>query len=218
MPSERDKPPFIAGVRDAAIPRVVHQIWLQGAERPQEPLLSYMDGVRAACERGDWRYLLWCEADVRLLPSECRSLWDVYRPGCCHLSQVSNLLRYLILWELGGLYLDADIEVFTLPEELSGAWIAGKHGVGARDAGVVNVCAMAAEPHHPYLGRIVDRFPGIDWGEHLSAGSALGLAALDRDVSRWPREAWHGHPRNPRSYGYHHSLGKTCESFTPFAK
>ena len=193
------------------IPRIVHQIWLQGDELP--PVLgALVDGVRYRCWRDGWEHRLWTHRTADALLDGTR--WGELKARCCHLSQRSNVLRYYVLCVMGGLYLDTDVELFGLPGDLRGAWIAGTDD--GRPA--VNPAVMASEPNHPYLQRLVEALPGIDLGVQGSAGPALAAACLGADSPGgvpevWPRAVWHGRRNQRESLGHHYNWGLNLRSF-----
>lgn len=191
------------------IPPVLHQIWLQGGDPPPPlRLLLWMEEAIFAAAGAGWRYRIWSARDVALLSQAGQALWARYAPLCAHLpAQQSDLLRTLILYEHGGLYLDADVEVFRLPVPTSGAWIAGVDGPGQ-----VTPSTVAADPGHPYLVRIIDQFESIDWTRHGSCPN-LYRVSLGDDVNVWPRKCWRGDASDPAVYGHHHCMGASLGTF-----
>jgi hypothetical protein len=192
-------------------PLVVHQIWLQGGPLPAV-LGALVDGVQFRCRVSSrWEYRLWDEASIRYLSAEARDLWHRLAPLCCHASQRSNLLRYLVLYEFGGLYLDTDVELFYLPEAgFDGSWVTG---VQDGDSTCVNTCAISCVPRSCLVWRVLDRLPHVNLGEHMSAGAALLRACLDADVGVWPVACWHGRRGQPDAFGHHYGWGHLTRSF-----
>lgn len=84
------------------IPKILHQIWI-GKEMPQfEKQLSAQ--VRDSLD-STWEYILWTEKDIDKLKNfQNKNLYNsTPNPG-----QKSDLLRYAVLSEYGGVYLDTD--------------------------------------------------------------------------------------------------------------
>ena len=96
------------GLAEAAspIPRIVHQIWLQGADRVPDRYVpmrqSWLDS------HPTWKHVLWDEESIRQLLAE-RFSWflPTYR-SYPTLHQKVDSARYFILREHGGFYADMD--------------------------------------------------------------------------------------------------------------
>ena len=183
------------------IPKIVHQLWLQRGELPS-PLNAYTGGVRETCRSKGWDYRLWDAYQVAQLPGTSGEMFRLLSPKCDTISQQSNLARYLILLEIGGLYLDTDVEVYDLPESIEGAWVA-RNPFG-RLAGSY---FLACPPRHSWIERVVSMLETLDLGVRGSAGSSLVAASLGNDVSLWPFNLWGVAGRAPAIYGVHHWLG-----------
>lgn len=84
------------------IPKVIHQIWL-GREMP--------DFEKRLCKQvkeslgADWEYILWTEDKINKL-TEFKNL-DLFNLTPNY-GQKSDILRYAILHEFGGIYMDTD--------------------------------------------------------------------------------------------------------------
>lgn len=93
------------------IPRHIHQIWIGPNPCPE----IWIRTVRAFCAAHKYNYTLWNEAAIqtalnfdavpRFREAYERQEREQSLPGRC------DLLRYLILWTYGGIYLDADTVV-----------------------------------------------------------------------------------------------------------
>jgi mannosyltransferase OCH1-like enzyme len=204
------------GVTPQPVPRMVHQIWLQGGPLPP-PLDTYQAGVRDICTRASWAYRLWWETDVASLSESARATWLCFRSLCRTPAQSSDVLRYLILHEYGGLYLDTDAELFRLPEGLSGAWVVGtapEHVPLSCQRACVNDCCMAAPPGHPFLARLLAGLGSARYDRINGLGPQHCGAHAGSDVSIWPAPMWQG---GAKSYGYHHSLGNRDLTYRPYS-
>ena len=138
-------PPLLA----ESIPRRLHQIWLGGRPLPAR----WEDfSKRLQAMNPDWEYHRWADADADALlfgtPYEpAYRAWS--NPGFR-----SDILRLLILQQVGGVYLDTDCE----PVRPLSPLLAGRMGfIGATFSPqpivevLVENAVMAACPGHPFL-------------------------------------------------------------------
>ncbi len=96
----------ISPSNELKIPKIIHQIWL-GSEVP-EVFKRYMNSwVQQHLGRG-WFYKLWTDSDVSKIKLRNRTFFDAtYNYGI-----KSDILRYEILDQIGGVYIDTDFECF----------------------------------------------------------------------------------------------------------
>lgn len=86
-----------------SIPKIIHQIWVGDAEIP-ETYLAWMQTWKDF--HPDWEYKLWTDKDIDDFPWKNRKAFDaVKNPG-----MKSDIWRYEIVYNYGGLYVDADME------------------------------------------------------------------------------------------------------------
>lgn len=189
------------------VPRSIHQIWLQGDALP-EPLAGYVAHVIEVCKAGGWTHTLWTAKDLSALTKVSQAAFGTLAPKCCHLSQQSNVLRYLILQDLGGLYLDTDVDLRVLPDELMGAWIPA-----TRTLLRVGSFALACSAQDPWAKRIVALCAQANLGISGSAGSKLVAASRAPDVNVWPRGTWEDWNGHLAKLGIHHWLGHQMGHF-----
>jgi hypothetical protein len=84
------------------IPRVIHQIWVG----PADPPLHWIEGWRLP----GWEHLLWREHDLTQLTMRNSRVFHKYMSmGTWH--GASDVARVEILSEIGGVFIDADIEM-----------------------------------------------------------------------------------------------------------
>jgi hypothetical protein len=86
------------------IPRIIHQVWIG----PNPPPWQWIDTFRRDFikKHPHWKYQLWREEDINQLTLINRNLYDREEK----LSGKVNILRYEILYQFGGIYIDADCE------------------------------------------------------------------------------------------------------------
>jgi len=88
--------------KDKKIPKIIHQIWL-GDNIPAE-VLSLQATIQEANK--DYDYKLWREADILNLDFKNKDLFKQAK----NLGQKSDIARYAILKQFGGIYLDSDFK------------------------------------------------------------------------------------------------------------
>lgn len=153
------------------IPRIIHQTW-KNAEIP-EKFQPYAERVRDL--HPGWEYRLWTDEDARAFTARhYPHFLRVYNAMPANIMR-ADVIRYIVLNELGGVYLDLDYEVlrpfddfvdryaFVLPKnrdedepDVDGQWRVGN-------------AIMASAPHQPFWQTVID-----DLTEHPPTGSALG--------------------------------------------
>lgn len=90
------------------IPKIVHQIWIGPNKRPD----CWMDSVRDFCNTFGYTYMLWDDTRVHNLSMTNRSAYNYEKTY----HGKSDILRYEILYQFGGVYIDAD-SVIVRPEK-----------------------------------------------------------------------------------------------------
>jgi hypothetical protein len=97
------------------IPKIMHQIWLGDA--PLHPLMvAWHEKWKVL--NPDWTVVLWRDDSSDSSSLRCDRFGNVpidnallnFVNQACHLSQRSNIWRYFIMHQFGGLYIDTDME------------------------------------------------------------------------------------------------------------
>lgn len=158
------------GYFDKPIPKKIHQIWFGDPSRMPKEMTSQWG---AFSERFGYQYQLWTEADDGLLrlimAPENFKLMLQYREKkvyCC----ASDILRYELLKQFGGIYIDCDIPA---PKEggdyidlatfipmqglvLTTEW----HGRNIGTCGLFASCGLImCCPNHPVIAHLVASLP-----------------------------------------------------------
>lgn len=159
------------------IPKTIHYVWL--GRKPMHPL---MDQWREGWARlhPNWDIKIWTEGtdDSELTNGSqtMRSLHPHMLEKCCHLSQRSNIWRYEIVEQFGGLYLDTDFEPSRNVEPLieDKAVFAGKyHWIESSKQVMKASCALIGSvPHHPWLKDLVMNLEIKNPKQHGSLGNS----------------------------------------------
>ncbi len=127
------------------IPKILHQIWI-GPDPIPPACQRWMDGWKDL--HPDWEYRLWTDEN---LPEMSTNSWDVYHKTETYAGK-ADILRYEIIKQFGGLYVDVDFECFKpLNDLVNNASFLGVWPVKGRICNGI----FAASPHHPILQRTV---------------------------------------------------------------
>lgn len=87
---------------DLRIPKIIHQIWL-GGSLPEEYLKLQESWKK---HHPDWQFMLWTDDTAKDLSLKNREVFNNTK----NLGAKSDILRYEILYQFGGLYADTDFE------------------------------------------------------------------------------------------------------------
>jgi mannosyltransferase OCH1-like enzyme len=124
------------------IPHVIHQIWLGG--EPPAQLRTWLDGWRAHHPR--WDYQLWTDDNRPQLTNEQAFL------RAPSFAMKADLLRYELLREHGGVYIDADFECHHPIDDLARA----QPLLLVSEFGVVCNEFMGARAHDLFVNALVE--------------------------------------------------------------
>jgi inositol phosphorylceramide mannosyltransferase catalytic subunit len=123
------------------MPKKIHQIWL-GGELPDK---YKRWGETWTKFNPDWEYKLWTDNDVEKVNISDRVKFNSIR----NLGQKSDYLRYHILNQFGGLYVDTDFECLKSFNPLTYANFLV--GVGYPSKVELYIGLMGSVPNHPVL-------------------------------------------------------------------
>lgn len=84
------------------IPRILHQIWIGPDQAPEAAMATW-----PAAHPG-WTYRRWTNADLDAHPWRAKAQMDAFASRGCW-EGVADIMRYEILYDDGGIYLDADL-------------------------------------------------------------------------------------------------------------
>lgn len=131
------------------IPKKIHQCWVGPSPIPERHR-AWMDGIRAMMP--DFEYRLWGNADLpdNRFVRECLK-WKKY-------ALLSDWMRWRVLWDEGGFYMDTDVEVHKSFEPLlAHRGVLGFDGDNLRKKPVSNAI-IGAEPRLPFIGACIEAF------------------------------------------------------------
>lgn len=193
-------------LRRARIPRVIHRVWLGGGELPAEAL-RWEETWRH--HHPGWELRLWRDGDLTgLVPGEALA-------RCRSASEQSNLVRYTVLAQFGGVYIDTDVECRRPLDplldgvEAFGGWET-EHRLGTAVLGAAPGMRLFAELAELSL---LTASLSVNSVESTGPGFFTLLAADHPAVTRFDRELFYPyrwdepHRRDepfPDSYAVHH--------------
>jgi len=216
------------------IPKIIHQTY----KNREVPVIwhKYQDKVRKL--HPNWEYRLWTDQDnLAFVKQEYPDLLDRY-VGMALPIMRADVIRYLIMDKIGGLYLDLDYEMikpFDLTEHPLVLPYSRTVDDGA-DCDMVGNCIFASCPGHPFWKIVIEDIQKnpppatVDVEVEASTGPIFltrlfnGIDADELKIHTPRRMLFH--PPNPRnktqytaiidsgvSYGIHHCQG-TWRTFT----
>jgi len=129
------------------IPKIIHHIWL-GSPLPQEYKILRETWMR---HHPGWTFMLWTDKEIDEFNLKNRHLYD----EATNYGAKSDIARYEILYEIGGLYVDTDFECLKPfdPFHHSCDFYAG---LAAWDNVLSFNGLIAAVPGHPVLKECID--------------------------------------------------------------
>ena len=163
------------------IPQIFHYVWL--GSKPMHPLMNKWRDRWRSLHPG-WQIHVWQESDKlpqhKLISNneilECRH--PEYLARCPTYAKRSDVWRYDLLEQRGGIYLDTDMEPVRnleplLKDKAAFAGLCDTRGDWhLRPGGLIKTevaCSiMGATPHHPWLQELIAGVPSQDPIEQLS--------------------------------------------------
>jgi len=134
------------------IPKIIHQIWL-GSSFPQEYKLCQESWIK---NNPGWEFKLWTEKDIEDFAWQNRDLFDAAK----NYGEKSDIWRYEILEQFGGLYIDVDMECLKSHEEIHSLF---DFYIGIQPLDTVcvqlGIGIIGSIPHHPLLQESIKALP-----------------------------------------------------------
>ena len=97
------------------IPHIIHQIWFQGYDNIPKHLLEYHNSWVE--KHPDYEIIVWDEERMNNLVDEIGWMSDLYY-GYEKMIQKIDIIKYVILYYFGGIYVDIDIMCIKPLDEL----------------------------------------------------------------------------------------------------
>ncbi len=177
------------------IPRIIHQIYEDPAG-PPEWLLTLAETWKE--HHPAWEYRFWDKKEMEdFLGKEFPEFIQTYRAYSFNV-QRWDAIRYLILYKIGGLYVDLDYECLEPLDSLlndalccMGMEPTG-HVVAHNKALIVGNALMASVPNHPYFGAMIEEMMNGDqysnYPEFLQVMETTGPLMTTRLYENYPNK------------------------------
>jgi len=134
---------------DVRIPKIIHQIWI-GDCVPKELELFRKSWI---VKHPHWQYYLWTQENISQLHLHNKALIEQAKNP----AEYADLLRYEILYQYGGVYVDMDFECLQPLDILHHAFDLYV-GIQPLDTGLVQlgIGIVGAIPKHPIIKRCIE--------------------------------------------------------------
>ena len=132
---------------DYRIPRIIHQIWL-GGELPQK-YKKWTESWKT--HHPDWEYHLWTDDKLEGIEMQCEKVFRETR----NYGPKSDILRYELLNQFGGLYIDTDFECFR-PFDYLHQKVDFYAGIEFGKELNTTTSIIASAPGHPIIKDLLD--------------------------------------------------------------
>ncbi len=143
---DKYNPSRVSAQSETIIPKIIHQIWIGGPvpERYKVWIESWKKF------HPQWQYKLWTDEDVKHLTLFNRELYD----KLTNYGPKADILRFEILYQFGGLYVDTDFECFKAHDVFHHRY---SFYAGIEDGGAIAIgpALMASTAGHPLMEQLV---------------------------------------------------------------
>ena len=154
--------------KQASIPQVIHFIWLGPRPFPAQSVENMRSWI---AKNPGWKVKFWtdrerdlpCEGIEKMLVQDFKflKLQKCYEESQ-NWGEKSDLLRYEILFQEGGLYTDHDIACFKSFDNLQQGYdlfigLEPPHEAFAERNLTINNGLIGVKPHHPLIARVIER-------------------------------------------------------------
>lgn len=164
------------------IPHIIHQIWLSSPEKTSVPV-PFIDNVQTFLSNNPaWTYFLWTNETARkFLQDRYPHLLGLY-DRLPRVVSKGDMLRYIVIYEYGGLYVDMDTVNFRPLDKITMKYPCilvpepFEHAVlWYRQPYIVINAIMACRSQHPFFWQIVNHLLSRDFidNEVQSLGPAF---------------------------------------------
>lgn len=89
-------------------PKIIHQIWFQGKNIIPSKYIPKINKIKEF--HPSWKYIVWDDKSIKELMMVNKNWLDTYH-HFRYLHQKVDFAKYVILYQIGGVYLDMDVEI-----------------------------------------------------------------------------------------------------------
>jgi len=193
------------------IPRIIHQIWL-GCSLPAE-YRKFTDSWKKF--HPSWNYILWNERNISSLKTPEWRLYDSIQ----NVAQKSDYLRYHILNQYGGIYVDTDFECLKSFDDLM--FLDFFTSAGYPPEVELYIGLIASIPNYPLLTGLISGMKVIKGGRWKNIFQETGSYYFTRKffeivntetkgVVAFPVEYFYPFPDSERKKGNPYNYIKDC--------
>lgn len=142
-----------------SIPKIIHQIWDKGEKEAPAFLLELSQTWKE--HHPDWQYILWDTPQMETFINQHTAYRDLYKRYPLNI-QRWDMIRYLILYTYGGVYVDFDYECIDSMEKLLEnqscclALDPEEHARIFKKEQIITNAFMATEAKHPFFKMLLD--------------------------------------------------------------
>lgn len=149
--------------KQTRIPKIIHQIWLEGSPIPEKMTKNQKSWKD---KHPHWEYHLWTQNEIEFLYLKNGNLYK----NTHDLKQKSDILRYEILYQFGGVFIENNLECLK-PLDILNENCDFYAGLTTQiRSPLVGNAVIAAIPSHPIVRKCIntlrERTPDEVWG-HL---------------------------------------------------
>jgi len=155
------------------IPKIFHFIWVG-----TKPILPCAHGFMAGwqAQHPDWQVKLWTDDNLPAMQNQHE--YD----AASILAEKADILRYELVFQFGGIYVDVDCECLRnlepLIENLDGF-------LASEDDYRICNCVIGAVPQHPFFKQLLDNLPAAFARDPNDVVAATGPGFLTDTFHAW---------------------------------
>lgn len=144
------------------VPAIIHQIWL-GSAPPPIKLMKHWPNLHPT-----FKYIVWTDEKVKTIKLHNQVIFDWLRSPTIK----ADILRYEILYQMGGLYVDADFLCLKPVDHLfQYPFFASQDNYWWMKKGYLANGLMGCAPHHPLSEQLVKNIEGIQFKSKTGHGA-----------------------------------------------
>jgi inositol phosphorylceramide mannosyltransferase catalytic subunit len=160
------------------IPKITHQIWLQGWKSLPPKFKGNVESLRVS--NPGYTHMVW---DEKTLREECRKLFPAVLAkfeSYTHFMQKIEFGRLVVLYGYGGISVDTDMKslkpIDTTPKIDTAELIVSLSAFPGNLIGQTNNAIVLAKPHHPLILELITRMTSVTAKENDFLTKELYLA------------------------------------------